>query len=304
MGTGWAALLTFLAAVGIVGAFAWAVQEAAEPVAARLPEYMEEPRRMMTELRVWASERGIPVPAEGTGLEARIESVIRSLARSTASLAMGIVLALAFFVLALLEVHDFRTKLSRASGRHEGWRDAMRRVVKGVQRYIVVRTGVGLVTGLGTGLIAWAIGIEHAVIWGILNFLLNYIPTLGSIVAVFPPVLFALGQYGTAKAVLALVGIGGVQLLMGNYVDPLVQGRYLKLSPVVVLFSVAFWGWVWGIVGAFIGIPLTLGVVIAADQFEESRWIATLLADRPGEDEGSGDSTEDVGGGESPPGHG
>ena len=71
---------------------------------------------------------------------------------------------------------------------------------------------------------------------------------------------------------------------MGNYVDPLLQGKYLSLSPLVVLVSVVFWGWLWGIAGAFIGIPLTVAAVIACDRFEQTKWIATLLARRPEKD--------------------
>jgi predicted PurR-regulated permease PerM len=73
--------------------------------------------------------------------------------------------------------------------------------------------------------------------------------------------------------------VGGVQFIMGQYIDPLLQGKYLALSPLVVLLSVTFWGWLWGVAGAFIGVPLTIGIVIACNHFERTRWIATLLAD-------------------------
>jgi predicted PurR-regulated permease PerM len=72
-----------------------------------------------------------------------------------------------------------------------------------------------------------------------------------------------------------------LQLVMGNYADPLIQGKYLALSPVVVLAAIVFWGWVWGVAGALLGVPITVGIVIAADQFPQTRWIARLLAEKP-----------------------
>ena len=123
---------------------------------------------------------------------------------------------------------------------------------------------IGLIGVLGIG--------GHRVIEGSL--------TLGSLVAIFPPVLFAFIQFdGFTMPLLVLAGVGGIQLVMGQFVDPRLEGKYLELSPLVVLFSVAFWGWMWGIAGAFIGVPITVALVIACNQFERTRWIAALLAD-------------------------
>ena len=107
----------------------------------------------------------------------------------------------------------------------------------------------------------------------------HHIPTVGSIVATVVPVLFALLQFESAgMAAAVLGGLGGIQIVMGLWIDPLVQGKYLSLSPLVVLLSVTFWGWVWGIPGAFISVPLTIVVVIACRQSRETAWIARLLA--------------------------
>jgi predicted PurR-regulated permease PerM len=91
--------------------------------------------------------------------------------------------------------------------------------------------------------------------------------------------VFALVQFESfTMAALVLATVGGVQLVMGNYVDPLVQGRYMKLSPVVVLLAVTFWGFVWGIAGALIAVPLTVFAVLVCREFESTRFIAELLA--------------------------
>ena len=130
------------------------------------------------------------------------------------------------------------------------------------------------------------IGLELWWLWGLLNFLLNYIPTLGSFLGVIPPALFALVQFdGDWSMVLAAVGVvGGVQLVMGNWIDPLVQGKALELSPLVVLFTVTFWGWVWGVAGALIAVPLTVLIALVCAESERTRWIAILLAGDPSEE--------------------
>jgi AI-2 transport protein TqsA len=147
------------------------------------------------------------------------------------------------------------------------------------QRYMVVRTGIGLVNGVLIWLAAWLLGLEFAFIWGFTSFLLNYIPTIGSVVAVIFPVLFALAQGDGSLPWLTLLVFGGIQILLGVILDPLIEGHYLAPSPLVVLLSVTFWGWVWGIPGAFIGVPLTIFVIITCKQFARTQWIATLLSD-------------------------
>jgi predicted PurR-regulated permease PerM len=192
------------------------------------------------------------------------------------------VLVIAFLVFGLLEAPDFQAKLGSIVPRQRAgaWFDAIHTITSDFQRYIVVRTFIGLITGVLVALFAWVIGLDFALIWGLTNFLLNYIPTLGSIIAVVPPVLFGLLQFQSIPmALLVLLGVGGVQFVMGQYIDPLLQGKYLALSPLVVLLSVTFWGWLWGVAGAFIGVPLTIGIVIACRHFERTRWIAILLAE-------------------------
>jgi predicted PurR-regulated permease PerM len=98
-------------------------------------------------------------------------------------------------------------------------------------------------------------------------------------VGVVPPSLFGLVQFSGWEAALVPLGVAGVQLLMGHFVDPLLQGRYLALSPYVVLVAVTFWGWLWGVAGAFLSMPITVGIAVACQQSERTRWLATFLAE-------------------------
>jgi AI-2 transport protein TqsA len=134
------------------------------------------------------------------------------------------------------------------------------------------------VTGILTGLYYWLVGIEFPFVWGLLATVLNFVRTIGSIVAIVPPTLFALAFGGFGTAALALVGLSVIQFTMGNAVDPALQGNALQLSETVVLLSVVFWGWLWGIGGAFIAVPLTIAVVLLCEEFEPMRPIAKFLS--------------------------
>jgi predicted PurR-regulated permease PerM len=290
IGPGAATLVTLAACLAAMALFMGALWLCVEQVADQWPQYKDQFQQLGQQASRWFSYHGLPVPeplASGSGSGSSSGGgMALSLAERGFSLIGGFVLVIAFFALGLLEVRDFEAKLERIlpSRQHDAWLEPTRRIAHDVQRYLMVRTVVGLITGTGTYVAALLIGLDFALVWGLLNFLLNYIPTLGSIIGVVPPVLFALVQFdGAGMGLAALATVGGVQLLMGNYVDPLLQGKYLALSPLVVLLSVVFWGWLWGIAGAFIGIPLTVAAVIACDEFAPTQWIATLLARRPTE---------------------
>jgi AI-2 transport protein TqsA len=230
-------------------------------------------------LRSWSEHLSLPIPAPEKAASSA-GTFLKRMSSHVLSASTGLFLALTFLVLGLLEVGAFRNKLVGARTD-----SALVRILSEVavdfQRYIAARTFLGLLTGILSGLGAWAIGLDYPFIWGLTNFLLNYFPTIGSILGIIPPALYALAQSdgGISLALTALGVIGGVQLIMGNYIDPLVQGRVLSLSPLIVLFSVAFWGWMWGVAGAFIGVPITIAIVLICRRFESARWIATFLAE-------------------------
>jgi AI-2 transport protein TqsA len=192
----------------------------------------------------------------------------------------SVILVFGYLVLSLLEIDQYPDKLKRmlSAGTAQRWLQIAQEITNEFQGYMTVRTLVGLINGGLVGIATWLLGIHFAFIWGFLSLLLNYIPTLGSVVAISLTLLFALIQFDqTGQQLLAFVVLLGLRAVLGNFVDPLLQGKYLTLSPVAVLLSVAFWGWLWGITGAVIGVPLTILVIISCRQFSRTRWIATLL---------------------------
>jgi AI-2 transport protein TqsA len=169
----------------------------------------------------------------------------------------------------LVEASSFPAKL-RAGRRYQ-------EVVRTINDYMKIKTWISLVTGLLIGVWLAVLGVDYPLLWGVLVFLLNYVPNIGSIIAAVPAVLLALVQLGTTSALLAGAGYLIVNLVIGNVVEPRFMGRGLGLSTLVVFLSLIFWGWVWGPVGMLLSVPLTMMVKIALAASEETRRIAILI---------------------------
>jgi predicted PurR-regulated permease PerM len=134
---------------------------------------------------------------------------------------------------------------------------------------------------LATGVAIWIwlaiIGVDFALLWGLVAFLLNYVPSIGSIIAAIPAILLALIQLGVGPAVLAGLGYVVVNVVFGSILEPRFMGRGLGLSTLVVFLSLVFWGWILGPVGMVLSVPLTMIVKIAMESNEDTRWIAVML---------------------------
>jgi len=146
-----------------------------------------------------------------------------------------------------------------------------------VRKYMTVLTGVNFLVGLGDTVFLWFLGVDYAVLWGLLAWFMGYIPSIGFIIALIPPVLLAYAQYGLTTALVVLVGYilinGGVQ----NFYQPKVMGQRLRISPVVVFIGLFIWGYLLGGIGAILAVPLTLLVLIIMENFEVTRPLAILM---------------------------
>jgi predicted PurR-regulated permease PerM len=197
-----------------------------------------------------------------------------------------LLLALGFAALALAEADDARERIARAVGASRGRAtlDSLEQTTRAFRRYAWVKTLTSAITGLATALAALAFGLPLAWVWGFLAFLLEYIPSVGSVLAVLPPTLMAVASAGPARAGAVFLVIGALQVILGNVVDPRLEGRFMQLSPFAVLLSIVVWGWLWGAVGALLAVPLTVAIVIACRHIPGARGLATVLA---GDDEPS-----------------
>jgi AI-2 transport protein TqsA len=140
-----------------------------------------------------------------------------------------------------------------------------------------LRAIVNLVTGAGVTILLLVLGVDFALMWGILTFFLSFIPYIGLELAVAPAVVLALAEFGVTRAVLVIVGVIVINILAENVLSPMMMGRGLNISPTVVFLSFIFWAWLLGGPGAFLALPITLFVAVMFDTFPETRWLASLI---------------------------
>jgi AI-2 transport protein TqsA len=150
-------------------------------------------------------------------------------------------------------------------------------IIGSIRSYLSLKTLISVITGVFIWLWLLVVGVEYALLWGLIAFLLNYIPNIGSIIAGVPAVLFALVQLGFAGAGWTLVGYVIVNLAVGNIIEPKMMGKEMGLSTLIVFLSLVFWGYILGTIGMFLAVPLTMTFKIILDQYPKTKWISILL---------------------------
>jgi predicted PurR-regulated permease PerM len=146
-----------------------------------------------------------------------------------------------------------------------------------IRHYLSIKTATSFLTGLAIWIGLAILGVDYAIIWALIAFLLNFIPNIGSIIAAFPAILFALVQLGAGGAFWTMIIFVAVNMIIGNVVEPRVMGKGLGLSTYVVFVSLIFWGFILGIVGMFLSVPLTMAIKIMLEQNPKTKWIAITL---------------------------
>ena len=156
--------------------------------------------------------------------------------------------------------------------------EGFEQVKESIVTYIKVKFFMSMCTGIGYGLICWAFGIDFALFWGYLAFVLNFIPTIGSIIATIPPFLLGLiqlGSPGTVIACMALLLV--VQFTFGNIIEPRLMGSSLSLNTVVVILGLVFWGYLWGVIGMVLSVPMLVLFKVVLAQFEDAKIVVRLM---------------------------
>ncbi len=221
--------------------------------------------------------------ARQPGLLSRLDSSLlfdfaNQALRYTAT-AFSSLLIISFIVIFMLfEAATFRAKVRMAFTADDAG-ERFFRVMHEIQHYIGIKTVVSSATGLLIGVWVGALGVDFAIFWGLVAFVLNFIPNLGSIIAAVPATLLAMVQIGVGRGLLVAFGYLVVNMVIGNLIEPHLMGRRLGLSTLVVVLSLVFWGWVWGPIGMLLAVPLTMVLKIMLENTEEFRWVAVLLGD-------------------------
>lgn len=177
----------------------------------------------------------------------------------------------------LLEASTVETKVEAAFGRRADSLESVRKFLTNLGRYLGIKTLVSVATGLTAGLLTWALGLDFPLLWAMLAFLLNYVPTIGSIIAAVPAVLLALVQLGPGEATATAIGFIGINVAFGNLIEPRLMGYGVGISPLVVFIGLILWGWVFGPVGMLLSVPLTMTLKLSLERNPNTRWIAILL---------------------------
>ena len=278
------ALLVIVAGLVAIGMlFGMLVGTSIEDFSNALPTYRTRLTEYTTTLLAWLKAWGFDIP-EKTLLRSFNPAAVMGIAASTLS-GFGAVLTNAFLILLtvifiLFEASSLPSKLRSTLVNPEVSLADLEAIATHIQGYIAIKTVTSLITGVAIAVWLAIIGVDYPLLWGVLAFLLNYVPNIGSIIAAVPAVLVALIQGGEGSALLAIVGYVVVNVVVGNALEPRLMGRGLGLSTLVVFLSLVFWGWVLGPVGMLLSVPLTVTLKIALASNQDTRWIAVLLGSK------------------------
>ncbi len=280
-------VVTIFVLVALLTGFAAAVYFSVGQVIRVLIAHWPEAEVGYNKLVAWASRWGVPI--EGPADKRRIFGFLGMLASEAYTFAVYLGFVGLLVILGLLEVPLFHRKLqTELSGRarHDVMHVVQDISVK-VRLYLSTTLVTSVLTGVASAACAFATGLDLALVWGLLNFLLNFVPVIGNIVGIIPPVLYAFIQFhGYVMPLFIFAAFAIVQIVISNFVYPILQGSRLALSPLAIVVAMAFWTWVWGIAGALVAVPLTAALAIVCAQFERTKWFAALLS------AGEGDATE------------
>jgi predicted PurR-regulated permease PerM len=287
-----AVILVVILLLGILAAFLAVVGGSVNEFTAEIPKYQERIDAMAVSVSSWfgrlaAKTSWFPSTKVFTSVSSmELLDVVSPgammgfLGRGLSGLLSALsntVLVILTLVFMLLEAAGLPTKMLVAFGKKEGDPNRFAGVTTEVQQYLAIKTGTSLATGAVIATWVAILGLDFAIVWGLLAFLLNYIPNLGSIIAAVPAILLALVQLGPARALAVAIGFLVVNMVFGNVVEPHLLGRRLGLSTLVVFLSLVFWGWVLGPVGMLLSVPLTMIVKILLENSSDLHWVAVLL---------------------------
>jgi AI-2 transport protein TqsA len=280
----WLALLSVIMIVLLAGSlFVMLAGSSLNDFSQSLPVYQASLQGKISEISLMLKNVGINLP-EKQILGYLDPGAVMGFA-STILSGLGNVLSDAFLIFItvifiLLEEATFHDKLSSIIGKKINT-DFLKLVAANINRYMAIKTWISLGVGLFVTVWLLILGIDYPILWGLLAFILNYVPVIGSMIASVPVILLALVQAGVLQASLAAAGFIAIHIIVGNFLEPRIMGRGLGLSTLIVFLSLVFWGWVLGPVGMLLSVPLTTVLKIGFSSSEKTRWIAVLMDSEP-----------------------
>lgn len=211
-------------------------------------------------------------------------SYLSSIFNSISEILGSMVMVLFYTLFLFAEENLFQRKMQLIFTDHHGYSqfsETMLKIDKMLSSYISLKSLVSFITAGVSYILLLIIGIESPFFWATLIFLMNFIPSIGSIIATLLPAIFALIQFGSfIQFSIILFVVGGIQVVVGNYVEPRLMGNTLNISPLVAIIALAVWGAIWGITGMLLSVPITVALIIILSQFPNTRPVAILLSEK------------------------
>ncbi|WPL15158.1 Transport of quorum-sensing signal protein [Thiorhodovibrio winogradskyi] len=246
----------------------------------RLPSYQVRLLSAASELQTWIEGHGVELPENALSSlidPPRMMAMMRAMVTGFSSILANTMLVLVTVIFILLEADGLPNKVRLALRTPEESIDQAQQVMRAINRYMALKASTSLLTGVLVWILLSIVGVDFAPMWGTIAFLLNFVPTIGSIIAAIPPVLLALVQIDLGAALMTMIGFAAINLGIGNILEPKIMGRGVGLSTLVVFLSLVFWGYVLGVGGMFLSVPLTMALKIALGANPQTRPIAILL---------------------------
>jgi predicted PurR-regulated permease PerM len=207
------------------------------------------------------------------------------------------------FITMLIFVFMLSAAISLPSRTHEesfeasaGFMESFRTFTSDVSQYVTVTTVINFLVGLGDAVFLMILGVDFALLWGVLAWFLGYIPTVGFWLALIPPTLLAWAEHGTSTALIVFLGFVLINGSVQNFLQPKMMGDNLNISPIIVFLSLFIWGWLLGALGAILAVPMTLLVLVILERFESTRGFVLLIRPKPGGEEETLRAREELGG--------
>lgn len=242
--------------------------------------YAANLNRMLDSVFNYLSEKGISVSDKrlSSQLEpGKIMTFTASVLGELGGLMSNMILIFFIIIFILLEIGSFPVKVDAISSNSARTRGYLAGITRGIRHYMGIKTLTSFLTGAAVWLWLTIVGVNYPLLWGVLAFLFNYIPNIGSIIAAVPAVLLSLIQLGWTGALWTGGGYLAVNMLIGNVVEPRIMGKGMGLSTLVVFLSLIVWGYILGGVGMFLSVPLTMIAKIVLEHNPRTRWLAVIL---------------------------
>lgn len=212
-------------------------------------------------------------------------SLVQNLIQTFTDLLSNTFVIIIYVLFIFLEESSFNLKLKHIFKNKKSFietRQLINEIEQSISNYIGLKTFTSLITGTLSFIVLLFIGIDAPVFWAFLIFLLNFIPTIGSLIATLFPTFFCLIQFGDfSMATVSIVVIGLIQVIVGNILEPKIMGESLNVSSLVTILALSFWGAIWGVTGMFLSIPITVIIIILLSHFKKTEAIAIMLSDKP-----------------------